>query len=134
MSLRVGRVVLGLSAMGFPLTQLAIRRFGRRGALVAEVVCTGLFVRDAAMIAAGVPGRLRRGPAILLWLETGAAAGAVLTGLRPLLDADASTRASRKRTDRFETMRRAAVRLLFGLHTARFRIYLQPDHGLRQDR
>jgi hypothetical protein len=120
--------------MGFPLTQLAIRRFGTRGALVVEAVCGGLLIRDAAMLAAGAPGRLRRGPAILLWLETATGVAAVLTGLRPLLDADARERAVRPRPNRFEAVRRTAIGALFGLHTLRFRIYLQVDQGLRQAR
>jgi hypothetical protein len=128
----IGRAVLALSAMGFPLTQLAIRRLGSRGALVAEAACAGLLIRDATMLAAGAPSRLRRGPAILLWLEAGAGAAAVLTGLRPLLDAAARERAVQPRPDRLEAVRRAAVGALFGLHTVRFGIYLQPDRGLRQ--
>jgi hypothetical protein len=36
---RAGRAVLALSAMGFPLTQRVIRRFGLRGALVVEAAC-----------------------------------------------------------------------------------------------
>ena len=66
-------VVLGLSAAAYPLTDFAIRRFGRRGAVVTEVACCGLAVRDAAMVVAGVPDRLRPGPAILLWMELTAA-------------------------------------------------------------
>ena len=31
-----------------------------------------------------------------------------------------------------EALRRASLGMLFGLHTLRFRIYLAPDHGLRQ--
>jgi hypothetical protein len=34
-------------------------------------------------------------------------------------------------TPAMEAVRRAMVGLLFGLHTVCFRIYLQPDHGLR---
>jgi hypothetical protein len=37
-----GAIVLGLSACGYPLTQLAVRRGGVRGAAVAECVCAGL--------------------------------------------------------------------------------------------
>lgn len=132
MSQRVGRAVLSLSGMGYPLSQLAIRRFGARGALAVEAACGGLLIRDATMLAAGAPGRLRRGPAILLWLETAVGVAAVLTCLRPLLDVNARERAVVARPDRFEAIRRAAVGALFGLHTLRFRIYLQPDHGLRQ--
>jgi hypothetical protein len=60
-----GVVVLGLSACGYPLTQLVIRRWAR-GAAIAECACAGLAIRDASMIASGVPGRLRKVPAVLL--------------------------------------------------------------------
>jgi hypothetical protein len=79
----LGLVVLGLSACGFPLTQLVIRRWGVRGAAVAEAVCVGLVVRDTAMIAGGVPQRLRPSVATLLWLELGAGVMAAVTGLGP---------------------------------------------------
>ena len=125
---RLGKVVLGLSAAGFPLTQFAIRRFGRRGAVVTEGVCIGLAIRDAAMIVDGAPSRLRRGPACLLWLELAAALAAAGLGLRPARDDQASQRAALG-PDTWETARQTAVAMLFGLHTVRFRIYLQPDRG-----
>lgn len=131
MSGPAGRVVLTLSGMGFPLTQLAIKRLGRRGAAIVEIVCGGLLARDTAMLAAGAPGRLRRGPALLLWLETAVGVVAVVASLRPLLDGEARQRTSEARPDGPEGVRRAAIGLLFGLHTMRFRIYLQPDHGRR---
>jgi hypothetical protein len=37
----LGQLVLGLSGAGFPLTQLAIRRLGRRGAVITEGVEAG---------------------------------------------------------------------------------------------
>ena len=131
MSPRLGQLVLGLSSAGFPLTQLAIRRLGRPGAIITEGVCVGLAVRDAALIATGAPRRLRRGPAFLLWLELIAAVMAAMTGARLASDPGASARAAAKKPDRMEAVRRAMVGLLFGLHTMRFRIYLQPDHGVR---
>jgi len=127
----VGRGVLTLSGMGFPLTQLAIRRLGRGGAALVEVVCGGLLARDAAMLATGAPRRLRRGPALLLWLETGVGLAAVVAGLRPLLSRTARERVLDARPDAPEGLRRAAIGLLFGLHTLRFRIYLQPGSGRR---
>jgi hypothetical protein len=75
---------------------------------------------------------LRRGPATLLWLETLVGAIAVLAGIRPVLDAEARERARGSLPDRPEALRRAAVGVLFGLHTVRYRIFLRPDHGLRQ--
>ena len=130
MSSRTGRAVLVVSALGYPLTQLAIRRLGQRGALVVEVACTGLLARDAAMLAAGAPRRLRRGPARLLRLEAMAAAASVMTGLRLVLVKDAWGEATRQPTQP-ELVRRGAVCALFGLHTLRFWIYLQPDKGRR---
>ena len=131
MSQRIGRSVLLLSSLGFPLTQLALRAFGRRGAILVEGVSMGLFVRDAAMIAGGAPDRLRRAPAALLWLEAAVAGAAALTGLGPILDEKARLAARDAQPARFEGIRRAALGTLFGLHTMRFRIYLRPDHGLR---
>jgi hypothetical protein len=131
MSPRLGQLVLGLSGAGFPLTQLAIRRLGRPGAIITEGVCVGLAARDAALVATGAPGRLRRGPAFLLWLEFVAAVMAAITGVRLVSDPAASVRANAPKPDRMEAARRAMVGLLFGLHTMRFRIYLRPDHGLR---
>jgi hypothetical protein len=79
------------------------------------------------MIVDGAPRRLRPFPAALLWLELGAAGLASIAGL-------AAIRRPRQRLDGTkagvsEALRRAAVGLLFGLHTYRFWIYLQPDHG-----
>ena len=127
----VGRVVLGLSAAGFPLTQLAIRRLGRRGAIITEGACVGLAVRDAAMIAAGTPSHLRRGPAFLLWLELVAAVVAAGLGVSLATDDRAASQAAGRRPVPLERARRAAVGTLFALHTVRFWIYLQPDHGLK---
>jgi hypothetical protein len=117
--------------MGFPLTQLAISRFGRAGAAVVEAVSVGLLVRDVALIASGAPRRLRRGPATLLWLEGAAAGLSSVAGLRLLADAEACREASDARPSGPEAFRRISLGALFGLHTVRFRIYLQPDHGLR---
>ena len=91
--------------------------------MLVHTVCGGLLMRDAAMIAVGVPHRLLRGPALLLWLETAAAAAAVLTGQRPVMNADALDRAAGQgHPDRWEAARRATVAALFGLHPYRFRI------------
>jgi|GEM_PF-802990 len=126
----IAKLVLGLSACGYPLTQTAIRRGGVRGARVTEAVCVGLVMRDAAMIAAGAPQRLRPVPARLLWLELSAGVIASTTGLRLLRRAGA-VRAVASSPDRMEVARRAAVMALFGLHTIRFWIFLQPGRGRR---
>ncbi|GAB93076.1 hypothetical protein [Gordonia rhizosphera] len=125
----VGGFVLALSAAGYPITEALVRRLGRRGAVVVEMVCLGLFVRDAALIASGTPHRLRTGPAGLLWLEALAAAGASGTTMplvrsrRPEVGPGSDTPV--------DIARRGAVAALFGLHTIRFWIYLKPDQGRR---
>ena len=129
MTPRVGQAVLALSGAGFPLTQAIIRRGGRRGALASAGICAGLLVRDAALVASGTPARLRPGPARLLWLELAVAGVAVAAGLPAAFDDEAARRAAAPRPDGPELVRRAAVALLFGLHTLRFRIYLQPDRA-----
>lgn len=128
-----GAGVLGLSACGYPLTQLVIRRWGVRGAAVAECACAGLAIHDASMVASGVPGRLRRGPAVLLLLELGAAVAASLAGLPPLLGAQSAHGAGPARTCAAEGVRRSAVAALFAIHTIRFGIYLRPDQGRRPE-
>jgi hypothetical protein len=122
--------VLGLSACGYPLTQLVARRWGRPGAVVAESVCAGLAIRDAAMVAGGAPGRLRPVPAALLLLELAVGIVASLAGLPPLLDARRPGRPAPGRCSA-DTVRRAAVATLFALHTIGFGIYLSPDQGRR---
>ena len=127
----VGNAVLGLSACGYPLTQLAIRRWGARGAALAEAVYAGLAIRDASMVVGGAPGRLRAIPAILLPLELAAAVVASLAGINPLLNAQPAGQASSARAGTADMVRRAAVATLFTLHTIRFAIYLRPGQGRR---
>jgi hypothetical protein len=100
---------------------------------VVEAVCAGLVIRDAAMIAAGAPRRLRRAPALLLWLELGAGSVATVSGL-PGLRGAASADGATSTPPAWETVRRVAVAALFGLHTIRFQIYLRPDQGRRAAR
>ena len=127
----VGAIVIALSACGYPLTQLVIRRWGVRGAVVAECVCAGLAVRDASLVTAGVPGRLRRVPATLLVAELGAGVVASLAGLPPLLTGQRADQTGAASTSAADSIRRAAVAALFALHTVRFGIYLRPDQGRR---
>ena len=124
----LGLIILVLSGLGVPLTQWGIARFGRRGAVLAEGVSAGLLMRDVALVRLGAPRRLRPVPAALLWCELGAAAVASVAGLAAVV----SPRTSPARTavGALEVVRRAAVGVLFGLHTYRFWIYLQPDRGL----
>lgn len=119
----LGATVLIASLCGYPLTQMAVRRWGKRGAALSEAVCAGLFLRDAAMVASGTTGRIRKGPATLLWMELGVAAVASIAGVWRLFGYERSA---------VETTRRVAVGALFGLHTMRFWIYLQPGGGRRE--
>ena len=125
----IGAVVLGLSACGYPLTQLVIRRWGVQGAAITESVCAGLAIRDASMLASGATGRLRRVPGVLLRLELAAGILASLAGLVPLLNARSAGRGGE--ITAAENVRRAAVAALFTMHTIRFGIYLRPDRGRR---
>lgn len=125
----IGAVVLGLSACGYPLTEAVIRRWGRGGAAVAESACAGLAIRDAVMVVGGVPARLGRLPATLLYLELATAMAASAAGLRPLLSACPADQAAGQGTGAAERGRRAAVAALFTLHTIRFAIYLSRGQG-----
>ena len=132
MNRAIGSAVLGLSACGYPLTQLAIRLWGVRGAAVTECVCAGLAIRDALMVTDGVPGRLRRFPAALLRLELAVGVVASLAGLHSLLlSARSADGPAAARPRSAETVRQAAVAMLFAVHTVRFGIYLRPDQGRR---
>ncbi len=125
-----GRVILGLSALGYPITEGLVRRWGAPGARVVEAVCLALLVRDGVLIARGTPRVLRPVPASLLWLEAVAAAGAAATTLPRALGAGPSGSGRRSAPGR-DSARQAAVATLFVLHTIRFRIYLRPGQGRR---
>ena len=127
----IGAVVLGLSACGYPLTQLAVRHGGMRGAAAAELACGGLAIRDASMVASGVPDRLDKVPAALLRLEAAVGVVASLAGLHPLLSARPDGRTASPQAGAADGIRRAAVAALFALHTIRFAIYLSPGQGRR---
>jgi len=129
MPIALGALILVLSGLGFPLTQLVIARFGRGGAVVAEGVSAGLLVRDIALVRLGAPRRLRRVPSRLLWCELAAAGAASVAGLVAVVSPRTSP--SRRPLGVLEVVRQAAVGVLFGLHTYRLWIYLQPDRGLR---
>ncbi len=127
----VGRLVLIASGLGFPLTQLALVRFGRRGAVLVEGVTTALLLRDAALVAAGAQGRLHRGPALLLCAETAIAVAASASSLPLVVSPGARARVAEPSWTGREALRRIVIGTLFGLHTLRFHIYLQPGQGLR---
>ncbi len=126
----VGLGILALSACGYPLTQAVVRRFGRRGLVASAFGCAALAARDASMVAAGMPGVLRRVPAALLRIElvTAGTAAGISVGL---LAAPSSGGAPTTPHEALDRLRRAAVAALFTLHTVRFWIYLTPGRGRR---
>ena len=128
----VGTAVLGRSACGYPLTRFVVRRWDRPGAVVVESVCAGLAVRDASMIAAGTPKRLRTLPAALLLLELAAGAVASVAGGSLLLRSSSGQQATPPTRGDAGNVERAAVATMFALHTVRFGIYLRPDQGRRR--
>jgi hypothetical protein len=109
MDARVGKVILALSAGGYPTTQFAIRRFGRRGAVAVEVACLGLLVRDAVMIARGTPNMLRPVPAALLRLECATAAVAAATNACLLTAQGPAQRVTARPGEVIELLRRLAI-------------------------
>lgn len=125
----LGRVVLVLSGLGFPPTQAAIARGGRRGAIAVEGIAVGLLIRDAALVRMGTPALLGRIPRGLLWLEVGAAAAAACLG--PVAIARPWQRIDSTPAGALEAGTQFAMGLLFGVHTYRYSIYLAPGHGLR---
>ncbi len=126
----LGRAVLVVSGFGYPLTQVTISRFGRGGAVFVEGIAAGLLVRDAAMVRLGTPRRLKAFPAALLWAELAGAGVAAVGGIAAI--ARPNQPVDRTPAGLLEGLRRFSVGFLFGMHTYRFWIYLQPGHGLRE--
>ena len=111
--------LLILTGLGFPLSQLAIRATGRRGAALVETVAGALLVKDVRLLSAGTARRSGPVPATLLYLETGAACAAVVLGLGSLTSHGVHEASARK-PGPWEFARRFALGTLFGLHTWRF--------------
>jgi hypothetical protein len=76
----LGRALLALSAAGWPLSMLVVRRLGRAGDLVVDVACTLLFARVAYLVLTATPARLRALPRVLVFAELVADAVAAATG------------------------------------------------------
>lgn len=127
----VGFVILGLSANGYPLTEIVLSRCGMPGAIAVEIACVGLSMRDAWLVASGIGKRLRGAPAALLYLELAVGIAASLTGLPRLRQQAVRNQSGRARPIGIERMRRLAIATLFGLHTIRFAVYLRSDQGRR---
>ena len=78
----VGLPLLVLSGLGFPLSQLAIGKLGRHGALLVEGITTALLIKDTYLVASGAPARLEPVPRALLYAELGVAACAHRTQVK----------------------------------------------------
>lgn len=128
-----GLPFLVISGLGFPLSQMAIRRLGRSGAAVVVGVTTALLFRDAYLVSSGAPRGLRPVPAALLYLELGTALMASVLGLLALTSrglAETTVQAPGV----LEVARRVALGTLFGLHTWRFAIYVGMDSRSGEER
>ena len=112
----VAVVVVGA---GMPISQLAIRRFGRPGAAGVTAVSAAILATDLADLATGRSrGNLRR----LVRLEAAVAGAATVTGALLLLDPVVEEAVDEGwRVGRSELLRRLALGLLFGLLSARLR-------------
>jgi hypothetical protein len=111
--------VLAVVGMGFPLSQVAIRAFGRTGAGLVEGVAAAVLVRDVALLAGGAARRLERASLALLATETAAAGAAVVAGLPLLRDPDVRGRAAARRAPRSERFRRFTLGTMFGMESWR---------------
>jgi hypothetical protein len=113
--------VVVLAGVGFPISQLAIRRFGRPGAAGVTAVSGGILAADLANLATGrSQGNLRR----LVRLEAGAAGAATVAGAFLLLDPVVKDAVDKGwRVGRPELLRRVALGLMFGLLSARLRLH-----------
>jgi hypothetical protein len=88
-------------------------------------------VRDVFLLASGTTHELKRGPAGLLDFEV--VIGAVALGLtiRLVLDQKALEVAMGDGRSTPDIVRRLATATVYGIHTARYTIYLRPDQGRR---
>ena len=125
--------LLAAAAAAVWTTQMVSLRFGRLGRAALTGGVTTLALRDAGMVRAGVPGRLRPMPRALLYLELGAATSASLLGATALRSAARpALRGGRQRLAPRPRLVKAADRfceLTFFLHTLRQAIYLMPSSG-----
>jgi hypothetical protein len=122
----LGAVIAVASGSGFPLTQFAIARFGRPGAVVVGALTAGILAVDIVTIATRDARSEGKGQTALLYAETAVAAVATAASLALVTEqgvAAASTRGWR--VGRVELLRRIALGALFGMRSARFRQYLK---------
>ena len=119
--------VVVAAGAGFPISQLAIRRFGRPGAAGVLALSAGILATDIANLTTGrSQGSLRR----IIRLEAAAAGAATVTGALLLLDPVVKEAVDEGwRVGRPELVRRIALGLLFGLLSARLRFQAAEADG-----
>ena len=118
-------VTLAIGA-GLPMSQLAIRHLGRRGAAGVAVVSAAVLAADVGVLArAGADGRGGSDETLhrVMRVEAATAAIATVTGVLLLLDPGVTeARDEGWRVGRTEMLRRLSLGLLFGIRSARFRL------------
>jgi len=129
--------LLGAAALGIVAAQLIPRRYGRRGGLGVLGGVSVLLTRDAQMVLAGTPARLKLLPRALLYMELGSAATATCLGLAAWLRPVGHVRApsgssSPTGSSTLNALASRIAALTFLLHTLRQAIYLTPGHGRRE--
>lgn len=127
----VGMLIAVVSGSGFPLSQLAIARFGRPGALVVGAVSAGILVADVARIAGDRPAQRDVSQDRLLLAETAVAAVATIANLA--LVREGGVAAAQQRgwdVGPAELVRRITLGAMFGLHATQFRTFLKVSRPL----
>jgi hypothetical protein len=113
-----------VAGAGLPISQLAIRRLGRPGAVAVMALSAGILAADvASLMGDRSEGSARR----VVRLEAAAAAVATVTGALLLLDPGVQeARDEGWRVGRPEILRRIALGVLFGVLSARLRSRATP--------
>jgi hypothetical protein len=138
----VGRLLLGVSMLGLPVTLIVVRWMGSIGRVCALTGYGILFTRACFMIRSGAPLRMKPLTALLLYTELVADAIGCGVGLWawvfwPLrLRFLTRTHATARRRDppdasRLALVAWAAAGPIYVLHTIRLVIYIRPGRGLR---
>jgi hypothetical protein len=123
----VGAAMAIGSGLGFPITQLAIRRFGRPGAVAVGLFTAGVLAHDVTRIATRIEAGSSTGKAVL-YAETAAAALATVATLTLATEAGLEAATSRGwRVGPLELIRRTTLGMMFGMLAMRFKPYLRLD-------
>jgi hypothetical protein len=117
-----GAAVLGITGAGFPISQLAIARFGQAGAVTVEGILLAMLAADLWSLAGHGTRRRPVGERALLVAEAVAACGAVAASTWLLRDPEVTAaRQKNWAVSRAELARRIAIGALFGMRSTRLR-------------